>query len=52
MRDVIDATLMLQVMAGYDPNDPSSAHEPVLDYVGPVANYPMPPRVASYASTS
>ena len=44
VRDVQDATLMLQVMAGYDPNDPSSAHEPVPDYVGPVANYPMAPR--------
>ena len=45
VRDVTDATLMLQAMAGYDPNDPSSAHEPVLDYVGPVANYAMAPRV-------
>ena len=45
VRDVTDATLMLQVMAGYDPNDPSSAHEPVLDYVSPVADYPMAPRI-------
>ena len=45
VRDVTDATLMLQAMAGYDSNDPSSAHEPVLDYVGPVANYAMAPRV-------
>ena len=45
VRDVTDATLMLQVMAGYDPNDPSSAHEPVLDYIGPAANYPMTPRI-------
>ena len=46
VRDVIDATLMLQVMAGYDPNDPSSAHEPVLGLrIGPVADYPMAPRI-------
>jgi aspartyl-tRNA(Asn)/glutamyl-tRNA(Gln) amidotransferase subunit A len=32
-RSVRDAALMLQVIAGHDPNDPTSSHEPVPDYI-------------------
>ncbi len=32
-RTVRDAALMLQVIAGHDPNDPTSSREPVPDYV-------------------
>ena len=31
-RSVTDAALMLQVIAGHDPNDATSSHEPVPDY--------------------
>jgi aspartyl-tRNA(Asn)/glutamyl-tRNA(Gln) amidotransferase subunit A len=31
-RSVIDAALMLQVIAGHDPDDATSSHEPVPDY--------------------
>jgi len=31
-RSVRDAALMLQVIAGHDPNDATSSHEPVPDY--------------------
>ena len=31
---VEDAALMLQVIAGHDPKDPSSSHAPVPDYLG------------------
>jgi aspartyl-tRNA(Asn)/glutamyl-tRNA(Gln) amidotransferase subunit A len=31
-RTVTDAALMLQVIAGHDPNDGTSSHEPVPDY--------------------
>ena len=33
-RTVKDAALTLQVVAGYDPHDPTSSNEPVPDYVG------------------
>ena len=32
-RDVRDSAILLQVMAGYDPRDPSSLREPVPDFV-------------------
>jgi aspartyl-tRNA(Asn)/glutamyl-tRNA(Gln) amidotransferase subunit A len=35
-RTVRDAALMLQVMAAYDPRDPSSRDEPVPDYMAPL----------------
>ena len=45
VRTVEDAALMLQAMAGHDPDDPSSAYEPVLDYVAAVAHADSPPRI-------
>ena len=32
-RSVADAAIMLQVIAGYDPNDPTSLSDPVPDYL-------------------
>jgi aspartyl-tRNA(Asn)/glutamyl-tRNA(Gln) amidotransferase subunit A len=37
-RTVRDAALMLQVIAGYDPNDATSSHEPVPDYTSALGN--------------
>ena len=34
---VMDAALMLQVIAGYDPQDPGSTDLPVPDYVATIA---------------
>src|SRR2546427_12985724 len=31
-KTVADAAAMLQVIAGYDPKDPTTGHEPVPDY--------------------
>ena len=36
-RTVIDAALLLQVIAGYDPDDPNSTNKPVQDYAGTLA---------------
>lgn len=36
-RTVQDAALMLQVIAGYDPDDSTSANLPEADYVAPIA---------------
>ncbi|MFH1140551.1 MAG: amidase, partial [Chloroflexota bacterium] len=44
-RSVEDATLLLQVMAGHDDQDPSSSTLPVDDYVGAVAKPLTPPRI-------
>ena len=35
-RSVRDAAAMLQVIAGHDPNDPTSSHEPVPDYAAAI----------------
>ncbi len=43
-RSVEDAALLLQVMAGPDPNDPLASHEPVPDYVEGLESAP-PPRI-------
>ena len=45
VRTVEDAALMLQVMAGYDPNDPTSSPPPVDDYVGAIQGPLTPPRI-------
>ncbi len=37
-RTVKDAALMLQVIAGYDPQDPGSVDSPVPDYVATIAD--------------
>mgnify|MGYP001260269297 CR=1 FL=1 len=45
VRTVMDAALMLQVMAGQDPNDPGSANQPVPDYVQEIEALERPPRI-------
>ena len=45
VRTVEDAAIMLQVMAGHDPNDPGSAAEPVPDYLGEMDKLDRPPRI-------
>ena len=35
-RSVRDAALMLEVIAGHDPNDPTSSREPVPDFTGAI----------------
>jgi Asp-tRNA(Asn)/Glu-tRNA(Gln) amidotransferase A subunit family amidase len=45
-RDVRDAALLLQAMAGYDPRDPHSAPVPVPDFVGACERDPRPLRIA------
>lgn len=45
VRSVEDAGLLLQGMAGYDANDPGSAHEAVEDYVTAARNDGPAPRV-------
>ena len=45
VRSVDDAAIMLQVMAGHDPNDPGSAPEPVPDYLQQMAQWQRPPRI-------
>ncbi len=44
-RGVNDTALLLQVMAGHDPNDASSSLEPVEDYVSGLAAHKDPPRI-------
>jgi aspartyl-tRNA(Asn)/glutamyl-tRNA(Gln) amidotransferase subunit A len=43
-RTVSDVALMLQVLAGHDPLDPSSSRTPVPDYVQAVQRADRPPR--------
>jgi aspartyl-tRNA(Asn)/glutamyl-tRNA(Gln) amidotransferase subunit A len=43
-RTVTDIALLLQVLAGYDPQDPACEHVPVPDYVK-VLDDPQPPRL-------
>ncbi len=45
VRTVTDAALMLQVMAGHDPNDPGSATQPVPDYLQQMEALGRPPRI-------
>ena len=42
-RSVADAAALLNVLAGYDPDDPDSADEPTDDYAAAVRD-PRPPR--------
>ena len=44
-RTVEDAGMMLDAMAGYDPNDPSSAKAPVDDYRDILTTPMLPPRI-------
>ena len=45
VRSVEDAAIMLQVMAGYDVNDPGSAASPVPDYMQEMEGWERPPRI-------
>ena len=45
VRTVEDAAIMLQVMAGHDPNDPGSALGAVPDYLRQMAEMDRPPRI-------
>ena len=45
VRTVEDAAIMLQVMAGHDPNDPGSASGVVPDYLHQIAEVDRPPRI-------
>ncbi len=45
VRTVTDATLLLQVMAGYDADDPGSANVPVPDYLEEMESREGPPRL-------
>ena len=45
VRSVEDAAIMLQVMAGHDPNDPGSASVSVPDYLQQMAEWNRPPRI-------
>ena len=45
VRKVEDAAILLGVMAGHDPQDPSSSTEPVPDYRGELESLQGPPRI-------
>ena len=45
VRTVTDAAILLQAMAGYDPNDPGSAEEPVPDFLVEMGRHAGPPRL-------
>lgn len=45
VRSVEDAAIMLQVLAGHDPNDPGSATGPVPDYLQQMRELDRPPRI-------
>ncbi len=45
VRSVEDAALLLQAMAGHDPNDPSSSERAADDYVSGLDSLPKPPRI-------
>ena len=44
-RSVADAAVMLQAMAGHDPQDPGSVAEPVPDYLAQMNAQDRPPRI-------
>ncbi len=44
-RTVEDAALVLQAMAGHDPQDPRSLNEPPPDYLAALARHRSPPRL-------
>lgn len=44
-RNVEDASLILQIIAGHDRHDQSSSSHPVPDYIGIVGNQTTPPRI-------
>ena len=45
VRTVTDAAILLQAMAGFDPNDPGSAEEPVPDFLAQMDQHSQPPRL-------
>ncbi len=45
VRTVADAALMLQAMAGFDPNDPGSAEAPVPQFQEEMDRFSAPPRL-------
>ena len=45
VRCVEDAALMLQAMAGHDPKDPVTSHQPVPDYRAALKSLSQPPRI-------
>ena len=45
VRTVEDAALILQAIAGYDPNDPSTVPEAVPDYLAHLESQKEPPRI-------
>ena len=45
VRTVTDAAILLQAMAGYDPNDPGSANEPVPEFLSEMNRQSGPPRL-------
>ena len=45
VRSVADAAVMLQAMAGHDPNDPGSHYVPVPDYREEIQRSDGPPRI-------
>ena len=45
VRSVEDAAVMLQVLAGHDPNDPGSSIHPVPDYLEEMKSWNKPPRI-------
>ena len=45
VRTVDDAAVMLQAMAGHDPKDPGSSHEPVPDYLAEMEAFDRPPSI-------
>ena len=45
VRTVTDAAILLQAMAGHDPNDPGSAEEPVPDFLSEMDRHNGPPRL-------
>ena len=44
-RNVADAAVMLQAMAGYDPQDDGSVEQPVPDYLAQMDGLDRPPRI-------
>ena len=45
VRNVTDAAIMLQVMAGHDPQDPGCSDQPVPDYLEEMGRLDGPPRI-------